>query len=315
MNSVCVICFENKPLNEFNREHVFPETIGGRLCVHTVCKSCNGELGKNIDNAFLNHITIAYFRNVHGLNREKNRGIKNPLKHYNQPDDDFYFEFRNGQITKHLKPKKKVVMVHGVSRVEYSMDEVDFTEGKTANLIQKVANDFGVKKEEIEFRVDKNYYPSEQRLFLAPNNPLIMEAAKIAHELASEHVPDYVSTEVSKIYGQALKNGVMSKQFVVMASNPLLWVTISMSRVHWGKAVGGHFVLISGVEGVGLVAVVKFFNTALSYPLTQLLILSLEQTFMHIKPTLIVNDFIEKKVEYLNQDISISGGFRFPKSD
>ncbi len=292
---------------------MFPETIGGRLCVHVVCKNCNRVLGKNIDDVFLNHITIAYLRNFHGLNREKNRGIKNPLKHYNQPEDDFYFEFRNGHITKHLKPKRKDVILDGVVSVEYTMDEVDFTEERTAKLVQKVSKDFGVKHEQVEFRVDKTQYPSEQRIFLAPDKPLIMEAVKIAHELASEYVPDYLSAETAKIYAKALQNGQLDWQLAVMASNPLLWVSISMSRTYWEKALVGHFAIIGGVKGVGLVAVTKFFDSEVSYPLCQLVILSFDEAFMDVKPNLVANDFKGKKVEYLNQGISMSGGFRFPE--
>ena len=50
----CIICKKDKQKEDFNEEHVFPESIGGEYKIHTVCKECNSHFGKTIDNKFIN---------------------------------------------------------------------------------------------------------------------------------------------------------------------------------------------------------------------------------------------------------------------
>ncbi|WP_048202937.1 HNH endonuclease, partial [Methanobrevibacter smithii] len=50
----CIICKKDKQEEDFNEEHVFPESIGGKYKIHTVCKECNSHFGKTIDNKFIN---------------------------------------------------------------------------------------------------------------------------------------------------------------------------------------------------------------------------------------------------------------------
>lgn len=45
----CIICKQLKEENEFNKEHIIPESIGGSLTIKDVCKECNSKLGNTID--------------------------------------------------------------------------------------------------------------------------------------------------------------------------------------------------------------------------------------------------------------------------
>lgn len=49
-----IICKKDNQEEDFNEEHVFPESIGGKYKIHTVCKECNSHFGKIIDNKFIN---------------------------------------------------------------------------------------------------------------------------------------------------------------------------------------------------------------------------------------------------------------------
>ena len=54
----CIICEKIKNEEEFNKEHIIPEFIGGSLTINSVCKSCNSRLGKEIDSEILNDYLI-----------------------------------------------------------------------------------------------------------------------------------------------------------------------------------------------------------------------------------------------------------------
>ncbi|MBK7872858.1 MAG: hypothetical protein IPJ74_20395 [Saprospiraceae bacterium] len=179
----CIICFEHKKVTEFNKEHVFPETIGGEICIENVCKTCNGLLGKELMNLSLIILLSAALRIIHDLKRG-NRKIKNSLKQYNLPNNDSYFEFRDKKIHSHLKPKPpKEFIKDGIIHIEYSMDIVDFKENTSLSMRKKVAERFGVSIEKIGFYEKRIPIPAKEVTFLASNKPLIMEAAKIAYEL------------------------------------------------------------------------------------------------------------------------------------
>lgn len=54
----CIYCNEDKPLDAFSLEHIFPSSIGGKLCdeffkTRAVCRPCNSRAGARIDGPFL----------------------------------------------------------------------------------------------------------------------------------------------------------------------------------------------------------------------------------------------------------------------
>ncbi|MBB3119014.1 HNH endonuclease [Pseudoduganella violacea] len=54
----CIYCDEDKPLDAFSLEHIFPSSIGGKLCddffkTRSVCGDCNSRSGVAIDGPFL----------------------------------------------------------------------------------------------------------------------------------------------------------------------------------------------------------------------------------------------------------------------
>lgn len=314
MEGQCIICLERKPSSDFNREHVFPETINGQLCISSVCKACNGHLGRTIDEPFLEHIAIASLRHKYGLVRE-NRGIKSSLKHYSRSDEDFYYEFRDGVITKHLKPKGgKKSKEDGQSFVEYSLDEVDCSDERIESYTKKAASILGVNPEDLTQKIEKSYHPPEEKIFLAPNLPLTMEAVKIAYELVTEHVPHYLDSAIAKDYAVALKTGELKEPLINLANSALPVINISMSKGNWMKIFGNHFAMIGSIQGIGLVAAVNFFGSDMTYPFCQVIILSLGDEFMDVAPIFIINSFKEKKVERIEKGITLTGKIRLPRS-
>ncbi|MBW4449716.1 MAG: HNH endonuclease [Spirirestis rafaelensis WJT71-NPBG6] len=54
----CIICKTDKLINEFTKEHIFPESIGGTLTLNVVCKKCNDFLGHSVDSHLVNHSLV-----------------------------------------------------------------------------------------------------------------------------------------------------------------------------------------------------------------------------------------------------------------
>ena len=54
----CIICKKIKNDEEFNNEHIIPESIGGSLTIDNVCKECNTKLGDEIDSKIINDFLI-----------------------------------------------------------------------------------------------------------------------------------------------------------------------------------------------------------------------------------------------------------------
>ncbi|GAH55771.1 unnamed protein product [marine sediment metagenome] len=52
---LCIICKEDKNIEENTIEHVFPEAIGGTLTIFNVCKTCNSWLGSDVDSYLTNN--------------------------------------------------------------------------------------------------------------------------------------------------------------------------------------------------------------------------------------------------------------------
>lgn len=237
------------------------------------------------------------------------------MKHYTRSDEDYYFEFRNGVITKHLKPKGgKKTTTDGQPFVEYSLDEVDYSDEMIERYTNKAAGMLGVNPEDLTQKIEKTYYPPEEKIFLAPNSPLTMEAVKIAYELSTEHVPHYLKSAIAKDYAMALKTGELKAPLVNLANSALPVINISMSKVTWMKVVGNHFAMIGSIQGIGLIAAVNFFGSDMTYPFCQVIILSLGDEFMDVPPIFFVNSFKEKKVERIEKGISLTGKIRLPTS-
>ena len=63
-NKQCIFCLEEKPLTI---EHVFPESIGGRLKIPFVCEDCNSKLGSTVDGKFQALFPFILNRQLYGL--------------------------------------------------------------------------------------------------------------------------------------------------------------------------------------------------------------------------------------------------------
>lgn len=93
----CIFCRKYKEDNEFNREHIILDSLGGSgcedICVN-VCILCNSSLGTRVDACLMNHEITKYIR--YSLKIKGRNGVPNPFKKmkFNYADTPFVGELQ-----------------------------------------------------------------------------------------------------------------------------------------------------------------------------------------------------------------------------
>lgn len=305
----CIICREPKEDNEgnFNKEHVFPEAIGGSHSIMLVCCVCNTDMGKYIDFPFLNHTKIKSLRKKYKL-KSYGRKIGNPYSQYNDKDAPFYHEItEDGDVYRHHKTTKKTIRDEKGFRVEMSVDEKEWNSPDFLKKIkQRIADEEGVPVESIAMSIDNIEPPSQTTdHFWGSNRPIIMESLKVAHEFAAEQIPQYIDTPLAIEYGKVLKTGIPTKEldrFIVTGSVAI--DVVSHTEELAKKLTNNHFVILLNSPTVGSFAVVHFFDEALKPPMQNIITLAFPGQLPNFSPIIMHNDF-KKKIAYIEKD-----GFR-----
>lgn len=104
----CIICGENKAESAFNKEHIVPESLGGKgeeNMYHHVCTVCNSKLGNSADISACYH--LVFFRHYFRL-PGKDKKVPNPYQVLKK-DDYFPLEIK-GQEGKVIPVKGTILM-------------------------------------------------------------------------------------------------------------------------------------------------------------------------------------------------------------
>jgi hypothetical protein len=126
----CIFCRQLKNQEEFSDEHIIPEAIGGMLTIKSVCKECNGYLGRSIDVHLTDHFLVKARRFELGL-AGKSGKIPNPIEHgesVDLPKSKMTYEFDKQGMPKSLHIERKVEkeqLEDGGQRVSISIDTKD----------------------------------------------------------------------------------------------------------------------------------------------------------------------------------------------
>lgn len=76
----CILCCEDKQESRFSDEHVFPDSLGGKLILENmVCRDCNGTYGHSVDSDLVNHELIKLIRLAYQI-KGKSGNVPNPLE-------------------------------------------------------------------------------------------------------------------------------------------------------------------------------------------------------------------------------------------
>lgn len=88
----CIYCMNEKPLEEFNREHVFPKAFGtfapdSPVLHGMVCMNCNGRMGREIENIVTHGSMEGFLRYVNSMPPSKKiRDLDQRRVHLTLPD-------------------------------------------------------------------------------------------------------------------------------------------------------------------------------------------------------------------------------------
>jgi hypothetical protein len=133
------MCLRETEERAFNKEHIFPDSIGGHVCFFRVCTVCNGILGSSVDHHLTDHVLIEGRRMVLGLRGKKGR-VPNPLSHgvlRDDPEQHVRLELPadGGPLKVYTPPKPKLTKApDGSSKLEVWIDQKD------AKRLPKIAN-------------------------------------------------------------------------------------------------------------------------------------------------------------------------------
>ncbi|WP_109429067.1 HNH endonuclease [Acinetobacter baumannii] len=78
-NFTCIICRNEKVYTERSDEHVIPDSLNGYYHIYNVCKSCNSNMGSNVDGVLLNHKITQLYRFSEQI-KGKSGNLPNPFK-------------------------------------------------------------------------------------------------------------------------------------------------------------------------------------------------------------------------------------------
>lgn len=121
-NKICLFCKKEKSQSEFDIEHIILESLGGKKTkentIHSVCKNCNNNFGRNIDAFFVNTPLVD----------------TNPFKHSIQTlpflgiDGDIITD-KNGEFKK-FKAKHKIYNIGNVTIMTAPDDNIGYFKNK-----------------------------------------------------------------------------------------------------------------------------------------------------------------------------------------
>src|SRR5690349_14800257 len=115
--AICVLCMTQKPLNEFNEEHVFPDAMGGSFVLrHLLCSPCNSYLGYAVDANLVNNNLIELARLSLGI-KGKGGIVPNPLSHGHVSDGS------NRKLRYHFDKEGKPEKLYHVTSVQTEKTE------------------------------------------------------------------------------------------------------------------------------------------------------------------------------------------------
>lgn len=100
----CIICTIPKPIAAFNKEHIIPDAIGGRVFIYHVCIDCNSNLGEQADHHLTDHLLIRMFRSEHQIGGAPNPFPKGRL--LDDPRQIVYTELKDGVLVPKLRVQK-----------------------------------------------------------------------------------------------------------------------------------------------------------------------------------------------------------------
>jgi hypothetical protein len=188
----CIICRQEK--NDFNDEHVIPDSIKGYYHITSVCTTCNSDLGTKIDLYVTNHHYIEMERFIHSV-RGKSGNIPNPLRGnsflVNDPDQKVSIEVVNGKFSTRLLPKVPNLK-DGTFSGHFTVAGDKRDEKKLEQIVNKMLDRKKIDRSKVTF--SKSVKPIKNTVstpFKIDLHRFKAGLLKIAYEFAVDKIPEY----------------------------------------------------------------------------------------------------------------------------
>lgn len=228
----CIICKNDKQEEDFNEEHVFPESIGGKYKIRTVCKECNSHFGETIDNKFinsgviraLNHIlnienkngkVVPYFKDI--IVDPKNNSIRLKTFFDNKGNlKDTEFETTVQDTIVRFDESKSLNTILSELKIMYKKGkfpfpkEIENEEDKKRYFLEFIEN-LKEKFERNEFSSSKD--PIDQ-ISTTSEDEIKLESLKISYELTHEILgEEYFNDSLCEVFRKYLVKGKLDSDF------------------------------------------------------------------------------------------------------
>lgn len=266
MNANCIFCLKD---NDLTDEHIIPDSIGGSLQIHAVCKKCNSEIGRDIDGVFINSLLISLPRfalQVPG----KSGAVPNPFGGVGTSSDGYKVRMDDNLKPKILPTTQEETTPGGDIEIKMVFDKSD--EACVSSEVLKKARRVlrqkypKMQEPEIEKKAQASLDDALERLTMNDSNPTVqykfsinlaamrLEFIKIAYEMAFYVFGEnYVSLSKTA--------AVLRKAIVERQSEPMVHGQIPCAPDHFGlffpesdKHVvlmlnGGAYIRLFGIAG------------------------------------------------------------------
>lgn len=205
----CIICRKEK--NDFNDEHVIPDSIQGYYHIDKVCTDCNSKLGTNIDNKLTNHKFIEFQRHLLNI-KGKSGNVPNPFKGTHtlkdEPEQKVIVDFdEEGKLIPRLLPNipdfKKDPLTDSFT---IKIDKKD--EKNLDKIVDKILNRNGLDKSKITQTKTcvESEHPWIHTTLAIDTHNFKAGMLKIAYEFAVDIIPDYFNDEQAFVISNILLN-------------------------------------------------------------------------------------------------------------
>ncbi len=222
MHRKCIICYHEFPEALFSEEHVFPESIGGRLVIRNVCRECNSDLGSIVDAPLVNHYYISLVRTALDI-KGKSGKIPNPFGTGTLTSDPAQkirvsLDANEESLGLYIVPNPSfTTLENGSQQVQLVVDKKDSE--NIGTIIRKVAERKGLPCPSIE-DIEKNMseerelYPQIKLNFTLDILHYKRSILKIAYELAHYWLgDDYFNDPIGRMIRDCMLDQNITTEF------------------------------------------------------------------------------------------------------
>lgn len=259
----CIICRKEK--EDFNDEHVIPDSIQGYYHIYSVCIDCNSKLGSNIDRTLVNHKFIQFQRHLLNI-KGKSGSVPNPLSgtHHVQdnPNEKIILDInKKGEFVPRLLPVIPDLKNEPLAN-EFTIVVDKKDESKIDKIVGKLLSRNGIDKKNVtstlEHHKTKPVIHTKLKIDLHNFKAGIL---KIAYEFAVDSIPEYFNDKQAKVISKILldadfdnltsKVKFLGNGFDKMVLQPFEYLVDFKNNNH-------YLILISSSKG--LICFVNLFN-------------------------------------------------------